>query len=295
MKPLHILGGIAAVLFAVIIFSANVSALSLRIAPLSYETTLGKGESKKGVVDISNSDTAAQVVKLEVQAFRQIDDDGSLQYYPDERVATGIHLDYNEVEIGPLETLRLAFSIDGKKLPEGDVFAVIFASTTPIGASSTVQSVRVGTLLMIQNGTPSRHSASVSELSAPFFQIGDALQAQFAITNTADPALSTGFFPSVKIDLMPYTSTTSKGPLVFGGRTRPIEYRQPGNYFGFILVRASVGTESRSRVVFAMTGYWRWLAPLVGVVLASIFYAWLRRRKKQTLKKPKKVTRIPVH
>ena len=94
-------------LFAVIIFSANASALSLRIAPLSYETTLGRGESKKGFVDIANSDTTVQTVKLEVQAFRQVGDDGSLQYYTDERIAAGIRLDYDEVAIGPHQTLSL--------------------------------------------------------------------------------------------------------------------------------------------------------------------------------------------
>lgn len=294
MRVLHLAWGVVCALTVSVAIGAHASALSLRTAPLSYETTLAKGETKKGFVDISNSDSTAQTVRFEVQAFRQIDDDGSLQFYPSEQIAAGIRLDYTEAQIGPRETLRLAFAIDSKKLPGGDVFAVIFASTTPIGSLSAMQSVRVGTLLMIQNGTPSQHYATISEISAPFLQIGEVVQAQLAVTNTADPNLSTGFFPKIKIDMKPYGTTTAKGPLVFSGRTRTIDYRQPGNYFGFVLIEASTGGDSKSRVVFAITGYWRWLMPIIAVALIVIALYVYNRRKKHRYRTHKKVTRILV-
>ena len=294
MRLLQLVCSVACVLVVSVVLGGHVSALSLRIAPLSYETTLAKGETKKGFVDISNSDASAQTIRFEVQAFRQIDDEGSLQYYPNEQVAAGIRLDYNEAQLGPRETLRLAFAIDGRKLPEGDVFAVIFATTTPLGAFSAMQSVRVGTLLMIQNVTPSQHVASVSEISAPFLQIGEAVEAQLAVTNTANPSLSTGFFPEVKVDMKPYGATTAKGPLVLSGRTRTIDYRRPGDYVGFMLVEASAGGDSKSQVVFAVTGYWRWLMPIILAILTGIVLYVYNRRKKHRYHTHKKVTRIPV-
>lgn len=268
----------------------SVSAQSLKIAPLIYDdATLGKGEVKKGFVDISNPESTKNTVALQVKAFRQIDDEGGLEFYASEQVAAGVKLDFDRVTLEPRGAMRVYFVLDGAKLPQGDVFAAVLASTIPDGTAAAAQSVSVGTLLVIQNGTPSSHQADITSFTTSWLQIGDGLSAAMKLHNPADPKSATGFFPSVRVATQPYGATTVKGPLLFAGRTRSVEYRQNGNYFGPIYLKASVGSSEKGQIVFAVTGYWRWLAPalLVGVTMIALVmrrarWGRLRRSKKRS-------------
>lgn len=260
--------------------TTDTQALGLKIAPHSYDATLAKGEVKKGYVDISNPDSTTVKVNLDVQAFRQIDDDGSLEFFDSEQLEAGIKLDYESFSLGPREAYRVYFLLDGTKLPPGDVFGAIFASTTPDNGAGSQQAVRVGTLLLLQNGTPGSREAEVVSFNSSFLHIGDGLSASFAIKNTADPRSSTGFTPSITVGRAPWGSETVKGPLVFAGRTRSVDYVSKGNYFGPIMLTASVGDNSKGQLVFAITGYWRWLAPVIAGVIAVLVGIAIRLRRR---------------
>src|SRR5689334_4309658 len=93
------------------------NAATLRIAPLQYRTTLKKGETKKGFVDVNNPSNTTVRIVTQVQAFTQIDNNGGLQFYDNEQVAQGIKPDLSTFDLGAKETLRLYFSVDGTKLP----------------------------------------------------------------------------------------------------------------------------------------------------------------------------------
>lgn len=257
----------------------SVSAQSLKIAPLIYDdATLGKGEVKKGFVDISNPESTKNTVALQVKAFRQIDDEGGLEFYASEQVAAGVKLDFDRVTLEPRGAMRVYFVLDGAKLPQGDVFAAVLASTIPDGTAAAAQSVSVGTLLVIQNGTPSSHQADITSFTTSWLQIGDGLSAAMKLHNPADPKSATGFFPSVRVAIQPYGATTVKGPLLFAGRTRSVEYRQNGDYFGLIYLKASSGSSEKGQIVFAITGYWRWLAPIIAAVVIMILVLGQRVR-----------------
>jgi hypothetical protein len=274
-----IVGGVAALL----LFSpvSLVSAESLRIVPLEYQTTVKVGEKQKGYVDISNPEANTVEVGFEVQAFRQIDDKGNIEFYTDKSISSGIILDLDSVEMGPHEVLRLMFFIDGTKLPQGEVFAAILAHTVPRNTSGAAQSVRVGTILEITNGTPGAHTASIGDFSAPFFQFSDRVSAQFVVKNEDSTGGTGGFRPQLTFDVAPYSTKQVKGPLVFTGRSRGVAYSQPGNYFGFVWLRAQVGTSSAGSWAFVITGYWRWLAPMVFMALITLVIAvYVTRRKK---------------
>lgn len=268
---------VLAIVFIVVslgVLSQPAGALSVKIAPLKYESSLAKDEKQKGFVDIVNSSGQTSVIKLSVRAFRQTDDQGSLTFYDDNKVKSGVQLDLNEVELTPGEGVRVFFQLDGSLLPEGDVFAAILAqSSLPSEKSGVNASMSVGTLLMVQNGPPVSHNAEISEMSTPWLQIGEKLSVDMTLKNTAPEADLTGFFPSVTVNLKPYRQETVKGPLVFAGRSRQIEYRTQGSYFGPMLIKASVGSNERSAWVFAMTGYWRWLGPIT--IISSIVIIWL--------------------
>ena len=258
-------------------------AMSLKIAPLSYESSLKKGEVKKGFIDVSNPEGIAQDITLQVKAFRQVDDRGSLEFYDAEQLKAGVKLDYEKLTLGPREAYRVYFLLDGNKLPTGDIFGAIFASTKPQGGSGSVQSVQVGTLLIIENGTPGARNAEIRDYNVPTLQLGDGLRGQMTIYNTAKAGEATGYYPKITITPQPYGSFAVKGPLIFAGRSRPVTVTRAGDYFGPVLLKASVGNSEASRWVFAVTGYWRWLAPLIFIIIISligIIYRLLHRSAK---------------
>lgn len=263
--------------------SAPVQAVeSLKIAPLIYDdAVLGKAEVKKGYVDISNPAPHKSVVALRVDAFRQIDDQGGLEFYANEQVAAGVKLDFDRITLEPRSAMRVYFLLDGAKLPEGDVFAAIMASTVPSQSGTAAQSVSVGTLLVIQNGTPASHQADITRFEASWFQVGAGISASMTLHNPADPKSVTGFFPSIRVAPAPYAAKTVKGPLLSAGRTRTVDYRQNGDYFGPIYLKATSGSSEKGQLIFAVTGYWRWLAPLLLVVtIGAGAFAWGYKRKK---------------
>lgn len=257
------------------------SAVSLRVTPLKYQTTLKSGEKQTGHVDISNPEADTVDVAFEVQAFRQTNNEGSIEFYDDEAVSAGVLLDLKTVELGPHEVLRLMFQVDGTRLPQGEVFAAILAHTVPHDAQGSAQAVRVGTILEITNGTPGAHKASVDELTAPFLQIGDGISATFVVRNDDLTTQTTGFHPPVTVRVSPYAKREVVGPLVFAGHSRTVAYKDPGNYFGFVRMQVSTSDSSKEQLVFAMTGYWRWLGPLmfVSVILLIAMAMYMRRKK----------------
>lgn len=263
---------------------SRASAVSLRIAPLDYQTTLSAGEKKKGYVDVVNTDRSTATIQLDVQGFRQTDNQGNLAFFHDDRLAEGIILDLTEVELLPGETVRVFFLIDGTKLPQGDTFAAIMARTAATASQGVGQSIQVGTLVIVQNGTPPARHAAVTKLEAPFLQIGDSLMANWLLTNTDPDTKTTGFFPQMTVLSRPYAQKDIAGPLVMAGRSREVSYRDPGNFVGLIWFTVQTGDSKQITPIFAVTGFWRWLLPFMLVVLGALSFTWYRQRSRA--KKP---------
>jgi hypothetical protein len=253
-----------------------VSAASLKISPLRYDATLKEGEKQKGFVDISNPTAETTKIKLTVQGFRQTNNNGALEFYDSEALRAGIQLDYSEVDIAPRENLHLAFLLDGARLPSGDTFAAVFATTVPAEASASVQTVRVGALLVISNGTPSAHEAIIQNLAGDMFQFGDGLSFSFDVHNTASLDKNTGFSPTITVSAWPYINDTVAGPLIFAGRTRDVEYVKTGNYLGLLAIKVKTGDSEQTMYRLVITGNWRFLFPIL-IVLAA-FAIWLAGR-----------------
>lgn len=252
-----------------------VSASTLKITPLRYDASLEKGEKKKGFIDITNPTGETVKVALSVQAFRQIDDSGALEFYDNETIRSGVLLDLDEAELGPRETLHLAFVLDGTKLASGDNFAAIFASTVPSTVGAGEQAIRVGTLFLISNGTPTAHEAVVKNLSGQLVQLGEGLHLNFDVQNTADKNTTTGFSPTITVTAWPYVNDTITGPLVFAGRTRSVEYIKKGNYLGILAITVTTGGSKQTMYRLAITGHWRVFLPIVLTAIALT--VWLVR------------------
>lgn len=274
-----------AVLLAVF-FGGSVAAESLSLSPLEYKATLQKGEKKKGHIDLVNPEPQTITVRLDVRGFKQADDDGGLDFFEDTKLQQGIILDLDEVELGPNEGARIYFLLDGDKLPAGDVFAAIMARGIGNGPSiGATPAVEVGTLMMLTNGAALDHHATIDSLHVPWWQTDQGLVAEMVVKNSDDPnGDALAFVPRISIETWPYGRKTVDGPLIFAGRSRTVQYRQPGNYFGPIKVTAAINGYSKSTWLFAVTGYWRLMAPLMVVVIifaaVGIRYAVRRRHNR---------------
>lgn len=275
-------GGVVILCATLGFIPATAHAEGLKIQPTLLRDSLNQGERKKGYIDISNPEKAPVAVKFSVETFRQVDDQGSLGFQKDDRVSAGVKLDLDNAELAPKDVLRLYYMIDGTKLPTGDVFAVIFAETTPSLKQNTTQlSARVGTLLVLSNGTPSSHTADVTELNVPAFQFGEALRANVMIKNSAPAGQATGFFPDLTLSMWPYGDKRLEGPLVFAGHSRAVSIYQPGNYFGLTRVEIGSGMSKKSGYTFLVTGWFRWGVFLLMAILSGILLAVIKWRSKQ--------------
>lgn len=276
-------------LFAVIIFASSLplaiaGAASLRVAPLEYRTTLKAGEKQKGVVDIANPDEKQPVdVTVSVQAFRQMNSNGDLEYFDDEKVASGIIPDLASFTLKPHETQRMYFLLDGTKLPSGNVFGVLMFTTKPSGnaaATAVVQNVRVGVLFSIVNGTPGDQQSEVTALDIPFWQLGGTVKGRYSIKNTGDPEKSAGFFPEATVSVSPLTQETKvTSPLVFPGIERTQNFQLETNRFGFYKISVSFAGSQQEKLVF-VASWWHFimLAVFVAAAIGGLVF-WRQKRR----------------
>ena len=258
----------------------TVVASSLKVEPLSYDVQLAAGELKKGFIDISNPAASSVTVTVEVQGFRQVDDRGSLEFYDDPVLAAAVTPDYRDISLGSREAMRLFFLVDGTKLPQGDLFAALFVRTIPdADGIGTSESVRLGTLLTIVNGTGGPREAVVEQLAVNWWQIGAMINGRFTVRNPAPDG--SGFYPDVTIRLTPFGGeTVQRSSLVMAGRQRENQFTIEGDRLGVYRLSVSHGASERSRWVMVVTGYWQWLLPLI-VVVIMMFFVSKRHTKKR--------------
>lgn len=268
---------------AVSTLPTDTHAQGVQIRPLMYEETLEPGETKKGFVDISNPANREVSLTTHVQGFKQIDGAGNLEFFDVDYLNDAIQLDFTEFTLGPKEAMRLYFTIDSKKMPEGDIFAALFARTQPGDSTDGVAtSAEVGTLLVIENGNGGPRSVELSDLSLPYVSIGTTIGGSVNVKNTANPEDSTGFFPQLTAKLGPVFETEEKfkGPLVFAGITRTVGFELPSNHFGFYnFTVSSHGTEA-NQWMFLITGWWRWVVLAVVLAATASFVTWRLVRKR---------------
>lgn len=261
----------------------DVSALGLKVAPLQYKTTLKENEVQQGFIDVSNPSSQAVNVRGLVQTFRQINDDGGLQFYDDALISAGIRLDLENFELGPKEAIRVFFSIDGKTLPQGDVYAAIFFTTEPTQATAGVgQLVRVGSILSIVNKTPGERKAEVTKLSLPLLQLSDDAIGTYGIKNTGREG--SGFYPTVKVSSWPSRTTKDiESSLVFGGKERSNDFSYDSGY-GIHRIDVAYGDSRKSQWVITVAPWMLVLFALI-LLIVTIEILLLKKRRK-TAKKP---------
>ncbi len=261
------------------ICSVNVGAVaSLLIQPLQVKTTIQPSETQKGFLDIGNPGAQSVIVKTSVQAFKQINNTGELEFYNDSQMAAGIIPDLSTFVIGPHETYRMYYALNGTKLPAGDSFAVLFFETVMHASGGVSPEVRVGTLLSITNGTPGDRKAAITGLSVPFFQLDNAVKGTYRIKNTGDTTKSTGFYPDVDVKITPFDQSQKvTSSLIFTGNERDNAFTVATHKIGFYKVHVAFGTTSREVWVFIASP---WQIVLIMLVLFAIIFALFSYKKR---------------
>jgi hypothetical protein len=289
--------GIASVLVVLLARSPAHAALpELRITPLRYDQHLELGRPGTGVIDASNPTGSTIHVAFQVQAFRQINDRGELEYYDDERIAAAITPAIPEFDLGPREAIRTRFTIDPGKLGPGGAYAVIFLRTidpdTSPGQVNT--SARVGTLLILDVGPGGTKSGRITSLVAPRFVYGRPnLTANVTYANTGDTQQSLAFAPRLTSTLGWYgRPQPHAGPFVFPGRSRSGSVViATGNHAGLmpLTLRDTVGgSRPATHWAFVVTGFWAWLLPLIllAIILGLTPAKWWTKKSLQLAEKP---------
>lgn len=271
---------VAAAIVGSLLLSQPAGAESIAISPLEYREVLTEGSVQKGYVDIVNPDTEAKNIKIRVQEFTQVDDSGGLSFKDSDKLSRGVLLDLDSAALGPGEGVRVYFLLDSNNLPAGDVFAAIMASTTSTKTSGVNSAAQVGTLLLIQNGKAPSHTAEIASLSAKRLQLDNAVRADFVVRNIDSPnSEALGFTPEITVSIKPYFSQAVDGPLLFTGRQREVTFNQAGSYFGPVVLSVKTGSSQASVLLFVMTGFYQWLAPLLAVVAVTGIIALVRFKK----------------
>lgn len=273
------------------VFLTSESAGALQVKPLLVNEKLKVAEVKKGYIDIANPLSVPVSVKTSVQAFRQIDNQGNLEFYDSKEITAGITPDLDEFELGPREALRMYYLVDGRKLPQGDIFASLFFTANNSGDVSGVKNTaRVGTLLVLENGTPGSRKAEIDMSTIPSLQIRDGVRGDFTLTNPADPQKTSGFFPDITLRLAPFTHEVKvDGPLLMAGSSRQVAVSLPNNRIGPYKLTVIAGDTVQSKWLFLITGWWRWVVPIVFIAgLAAYIILKKRRRPRLRSRRSKK-------
>lgn len=284
---LVVLGGLITLgLFA---FTSHANASGISMAPLKYQSDLN-GKVKKGAVDISNRSGYAQKVTVQIRAFKQVDNKGALGFYEDPLISAGITPDYDHFTLKPNESIHLFFQLNGHRLPKKQIFAAILAQAQPIKASYNITPVlRVGTLLILKNGNgdPPKQG-EISGWNVSLFQLGDSVNGSFDFKNTEKGDRASGYFPNFTMSGIG-NAYKFRGNLLFPGIERQQQFELPGSRIGiYNLTLASDANAGASQWVVVLTGYWRWLLPLIVIALVTVVIVsikFLRKPRRSGRKK----------
>lgn len=261
---------------------------ALKATPLKYQEHIPLGGDKIGYMDISNPTMQALTVKMQAQAFRQVDAQGNLQFYDDDRISAGIIPEFYEFTLGPHEAIRLKFTIRTNTLGAGGTYGVLFAQTSVPGQASGGASVavaaRVGTLFILDigdGGTRSGYLAFLHRFGAAF---GDGVSANLSYTNVGESGRALAFSPKLAVKTGWFgKSEVREGPFTMPHNARPASFFKKGNYIGIIPITVSDQTGGAKPVkqwLIVCTGYWRYV---VGILILSglgwLAYSIYRRKQ----------------
>jgi hypothetical protein len=244
------------------------------VSPLLYEDILGD-KAKNGSIDVANPTDAPITVDVSVQGFKQVGSAGDMEFFDNPDLIEGIRTDLKSFDIGARERVRVLFTVDPAKLPQGGVFGAIFFKTRPsekAGSNSSfvAQSANVGTLIVLRNHGNASTQGGIAGLNLPFWQFGGGLRGTVMIENTSPTKGGVAFRPGLESQVLPWgSSVVHDSGLILPSNHREFAIVRPGSFFGLLPFQVrdiSTGTD-RTVWVFATTGWFGWLLLVLALAL----------------------------
>ncbi len=266
------------IVLACLVPGAALADAGLQLNPLRYDDVMTGTTVKNGFIDVSNPSDTTVTIHTSVRGFKQADLDGNLSFFNDDVLTAGIRPSLDTFDLGPRESLRLVFSVDPSKLPQGGVYAAIFFTTIPPPGQSDLtyitETANVGTLLLLQNGGSDVKVGRIARFDLPLIQLGSGLSGTVQFQNTNRNTGGVAFSPALSSSVFPWgKSVKFTGPFVMPQSTREFSYQRAGSYFGLLPVTLSP-TEGHSGVthwVLACTGWYQWLV-LVLLMTGAVYW-----------------------
>jgi hypothetical protein len=142
----------------------------------------------------------------------------------------------------------------------------------------------VGTLLILNVGNGGVEQGKISKVHVPLINLGSGIGGTLDYTNTGPAPKAVAFNPDLRLTAgLVDAAQTLPSPLVLPQSTRAISFRHRGSYIGLVRVAVhDVNHHASTAVVWvlACTGYWRWLLPLL-IVVVVLGVRWWRQRGRQ--------------
>lgn len=250
----------------------------LQLNPLRYDDVLAGSTVKNGFIDVSNPSDTSVVIRTSVRGFKQADLAGNLSFFEDDILKAGIRPSLTEFSLGPRESLRLVFSVDPNKLPQGGVYAAIFFTTVPPPGKSSAtyitETANVGTLLLLQNGDKNVKVGQISRFDLPLLQLGSGLSGTVQFQNTNRSTGGIAFSPVLTSSVWLWGKRPKfTGSFVMPQSTREFSYRRAGSYLGLmpVTLSAAEGNSNVTRWVLACTGWYQWLVLILFLAIVIFF------------------------
>lgn len=255
----------------------------LQLLPLKYEEVLTNNRVKTGHIDVSNPSDTNATIQTSVRGFRQADLAGNLEFYTDDNLTAGIRPGLDQFELGSRESIRVTFTVNPTKLPQGGVYAAIFFRTVPptpaANTSYIAEAANVGTLLMLKNGGDGVHVGQIKAFDLPFWQPGPGLKGRMQYHNANRDIGGVAFYPKLESRVLPWVKPAKlTGPFVMPGSTRQFEFVRGGSYIGLLPVTVTDIASGKhvTRWVLACTGNYQLLVVLLAILLAVWLLGWWR-------------------
>lgn len=266
--------------------AAALADAGLQLNPLRYDDVITGTVVKNGFIDVSNPSDTTVTIRTSVRGFKQADLAGNLSFFIDDALTAGIRPSLETFDLGPRESLRLVFSVDPSKLPQGGVYAAIFFTTIPPEAQSQatyiIETANVGSLLLFQNGGSDVKVGRIARFDLPLIQLGSGISGTVQFQNTNRNTGGVAFSPNLSSRVFPWgKSAKFTGPFVMPQSTREFTYQRAGSYFGLLPVTLSTteGHFGITRWVLVCTGWYQWLLLVLLMTGAAYWLMNYRNRK----------------
>lgn len=279
---------VAAILFPSVSFAA--SDTSIVIQPSKIEVTASPDQKIARSFSIINRSNFNVILKLIVKDYKQVSEDGGLQFYDSKTEPANLWIvpQYLQVGLKPLETKEISFVVNVPKdfSGGGHYGAILFQ---PVGDTSNISTSNFGELVLLTvagSGLKTSAIAKVVNFSTGIFQQGNTVDFSFKMQNTGNTHFDTQGKLVVKNWLGSDIGNFNIGQLtVYPNTSRVFTWRWNGTpSLGLFRVEVLLSSSASGQNLKSVGSAWfiilPWQVLLIILLVGVAIFALIRYREK---------------